>query len=141
MRSISLSDYRAAVARTIESVLLRPSMYYRKFSDLESMFHGHWTAYDEIAGLDRAVSFNWSFMKWLEVKKRQSTCSGWAKAIARYAAKKRTDPERVFRKWIKEFSSTWETTPAGSANRRPAKSVLGDGQKAKREKTRTEAAG
>jgi hypothetical protein len=113
LQGVSLSDYRAAVTRMMENALLRPSMYYTEFSDLELIFHGHWAAYCELARFDDSGnSFNRSFIRWLWDQKRQDACHhGWADAISRYAAKRRTDPEKLFQKWVKEFLATWGASP------------------------------
>ena len=88
-------------------------MWYRKLSDFESMFSGHWRAYCELAGFDDSEnSFNLSFIRWLwEKKGLGASHNGWADAVGRYAAKEHTDPEEVFLEFVKEFLATWNTSP------------------------------
>ena len=84
-------------------------MFSEELSGLETLFHGHWMAYLEFAGIDRDESFNYKFTTWLWDKKRVPGDAGWAVAIHLCAKKNDRDPEKVFEEFVKEFLGSWDT--------------------------------
>jgi hypothetical protein len=109
MPSISISRYRAAVQNTILYVLQHRGMFPEALSEVEVMFHGHWMAYNELAGIDRVDSFNMSFAAWLWGERRLSKSAGWARAIVVFSIENGVESEKVFEDLVKEFLATWDT--------------------------------
>jgi hypothetical protein len=110
------SSYRAAVSKAILYVLQHRGMFAEELSGLQDMFHGHWMAYHELAGIDRDESFNFRFATWLWDQKRVPGDAGWAVAIHLSANKSGVDAEKVFEDFVKEFLTTWDAQADGDSD-------------------------
>ena len=79
-------------------------MYLANLAELEILMQGHGMACQQLGiVVDRQLTFNWSFVSWLEVNKGCSKAAGWAVAIEELARVAGIDPIAHFFELVEEF--------------------------------------
>ena len=91
MRSRSAPEYRKCCAALIAEAVKRPSMFYNELWELELILDGHWMAFEQIAGLERSMTFKSCFSEWLYASRSVSCSAGWAYAVTNLAKEMNCD--------------------------------------------------